>query len=65
MILNGITFSFPKVNAYLKLGESYIFSANEYERSRYYLEKTLEVIGDSKTIGIEKKEKWYNIHYHF
>ncbi|KWU68236.1 hypothetical protein AWW70_00240 [Bacillus mycoides] len=48
-------FSFPKVNAYLKLGESYVFSANEYETSKYYLEKTLEVIGDSKTDGIEKK----------
>ncbi|HHY2674555.1 AimR family lysis-lysogeny pheromone receptor [Bacillus toyonensis] len=50
-------FSFPKVNAYLKLGESYIFSANDYERAKYYLEKTLEVIGDSRTNGIEKKRK--------
>lgn len=50
-------FSFPKVNAYLKLGESYVFSANEYEKSKYYLEKTLEVIGDSKTNGIERKRK--------
>ncbi|MEW4236147.1 AimR family lysis-lysogeny pheromone receptor [Bacillus thuringiensis] len=50
-------FSFPKVNAYLKLGESYIFSANEYEKAKYYLEKTLEVIGDSKINGIERKRK--------
>ncbi|WP_242259187.1 AimR family lysis-lysogeny pheromone receptor [Bacillus cereus group sp. BfR-BA-01409] len=50
-------FSFPKLNAYLKLGESYIFSANEYERAKYYLEKTLEVIGNSKTNGIERKRK--------
>ena len=41
-------FSFPKVNAYLKLGESYVFSVGEYENSKYYLEKTLQVIGDKR-----------------
>ncbi|HHT7186868.1 TPA: AimR family lysis-lysogeny pheromone receptor [Bacillus cereus] len=50
-------FSFPKVNAYLKLGESYIFSEGEYENAKYYLEKTLQVIGDRKVKGIEKKRK--------
>ncbi len=33
------------------------FSANEYEKAKYYLEKTLEVIGDSKINGIERKRK--------
>ncbi|MEH0979276.1 AimR family lysis-lysogeny pheromone receptor [Bacillus mobilis] len=50
-------FSFPKVNAYLKLGESYVFSEGEYENSKYYLEKTLQVIGDKKVEGIEKKKE--------
>ncbi|MEB9683731.1 hypothetical protein BK742_13865 [Bacillus thuringiensis serovar pingluonsis] len=50
-------FSFPKVNAYLKLGESYVFSEAEYENSKYYLEKTLQVIGDKKVEGIEKKKE--------
>lgn len=50
-------FSFPKVNAYLKLGESYVFSVGEYENSKYYLEKTLQVIGDRKVEAVEKKKK--------
>ncbi|MDA2320248.1 AimR family lysis-lysogeny pheromone receptor [Bacillus albus] len=50
-------FSFPKVNAYLKLGESYIFSVGEYENSKYYLEKTLQVIGDRKVEAVEKKKE--------
>lgn len=50
-------FSFPKVNAYLKLGESYVFSEGEYETSKYYLEKTLQVIGNRKVKGIEKKKE--------
>ncbi|QEL79381.1 AimR family lysis-lysogeny pheromone receptor [Bacillus bombysepticus] len=50
-------FSFPKVNAYLKLGESYVFSVGEYENSKYYLEKTLQVIGDRKVEAVEKKKE--------
>ncbi len=50
-------FSFPKVNAYLKLGESYIFSKGKYENAKYYLEKTLQVIGDREVKGIEKKKE--------
>ncbi|MFC9416888.1 AimR family lysis-lysogeny pheromone receptor [Bacillus mobilis] len=50
-------FSFPKVNAYLKLGESYVFSVGEYEYSKYYLEKTLQVIGDRKVEAVEKKKE--------
>lgn len=50
-------FSFPKVNAYLKLGESYVFSVGEYESSKYYLEKTLQVIGDRKVKAVEKKKE--------
>lgn len=50
-------FSFPKVNAYLKLGESYVFSVGEYENSKYYLEKTLQVIGDKKVEAVEKKKE--------
>ncbi|QUG83972.1 AimR family lysis-lysogeny pheromone receptor [Bacillus nitratireducens] len=50
-------FSFPKVNAYLKLGESYVFSMNEYEQAKFYLEKTLQVIGYSEIDGIKKKKE--------
>ncbi|MGH0678637.1 AimR family lysis-lysogeny pheromone receptor [Bacillus luti] len=50
-------FSFPKVNAYLKLGESYVFSEDNYEDSKYYLEKTLQVIGDREVDGIVKKKE--------
>ncbi|MDA1640968.1 AimR family lysis-lysogeny pheromone receptor [Bacillus cereus group sp. TH177-1LC] len=50
-------FSFPKVNAYLKLGESYVFSVGEYENSKYYLEKTLQVIGDRNVEAVEKKKE--------
>ncbi|AFU12911.1 prophage helix-turn-helix protein [Bacillus thuringiensis MC28] len=50
-------FSFPKVNAYLKLGESYVFSESEYENSKYYLEKTIQVIGDRKIDGVAKKKE--------
>ena len=50
-------FFFSKSKCIFKVRRIVYFSANEYERAKYYLEKTLEVIGDSKTNGIERKRK--------
>ncbi|MFI8709912.1 AimR family lysis-lysogeny pheromone receptor [Bacillus sp. NPDC077411] len=50
-------FSLLKVNAYLKIGESYIFEEGKYELAKKYLEKTLEVLGDPKYQGLKEK-KW-------
>lgn len=50
-------FSLLKVNAYLKIGESYIFEEGKYELAKKYLEKTLEVLGNPKYQGLKEK-KW-------
>ncbi|EEK75163.1 hypothetical protein bcere0007_2890 [Bacillus mycoides] len=48
-------FSLPKLNAYLKIGESLIFEPEKYEIAKYYLEKTLELLGEPSCRGLEIK----------
>ncbi|WP_255286896.1 AimR family lysis-lysogeny pheromone receptor [Bacillus toyonensis] len=48
-------FSLPKLNAYLKMGESLIFELENYEDAKYYLEKTLELLGNPTCKGLKKK----------
>ncbi|WP_439874826.1 AimR family lysis-lysogeny pheromone receptor [Bacillus mycoides] len=48
-------FSLPKLNAYLKMGESLIFEPENYESAKCYLEKTLELLGNPTCKGLEKK----------
>lgn len=50
-------FSLPKLNAYLKIGESLIFEPENYENAKFYLEKTLELLGKPNCKGLEKKWK--------
>ncbi|KIP29779.1 hypothetical protein BG10_7173 [Bacillus thuringiensis serovar morrisoni] len=50
-------FSLPKLNAYLKIGESLIFEPDNYDNAKYYLEKTLELLGNPNCKGFEKKWK--------
>ncbi|HDR7611426.1 TPA: hypothetical protein QCX47_003026 [Bacillus mycoides] len=48
-------FSLPKINAYLKMGESLIFEPENYESAKCYLEKTLELLGEPSCKGFEIK----------
>ncbi|MRS25864.1 AimR family lysis-lysogeny pheromone receptor [Bacillus sp. RIT694] len=48
-------FSLPKLNAYLKMGESLIFEPENYENAKFYLEKTLELLGKPTCKGLKKK----------
>ncbi|MBJ8015775.1 hypothetical protein JDS93_06840 [Bacillus cereus group sp. N34] len=48
-------FSLPKLNAYLKMGESLIFEPENYENAKFYLEKTLELLGNPTCKGLENK----------
>ncbi|MRQ33681.1 AimR family lysis-lysogeny pheromone receptor, partial [Bacillus anthracis] len=50
-------FSLPKLNAYLKIGESLIFEPDNYDSAKFYLEKTLELLGNPSCKGLEKKWK--------
>ncbi|MGA5663751.1 AimR family lysis-lysogeny pheromone receptor [Bacillus bombysepticus] len=50
-------FSLPKLNAYLKIGESLIFEPENYDNAKFYLEKTLELLGKPNCKGFEKKWK--------
>ncbi|WP_088005064.1 hypothetical protein [Bacillus mycoides] len=45
----------PKINALLKIGESYIFE--DYKNAKLFFEKSLETLGYVSSIGIEKKKK--------
>ncbi|ETE91637.1 TPA: AimR family lysis-lysogeny pheromone receptor [Bacillus thuringiensis] len=49
-------FSLPKLNAYLKIGESLIFEPEKYESAKHYLETTLELLGEPSCKGL--KIKW-------
>ncbi|MEK4893930.1 AimR family lysis-lysogeny pheromone receptor [Bacillus sp. FSL M7-0996] len=48
-------FVIPKINALLKLGESYIFE--DYKTAKFFLEKSLETLERVSNIGIVRKKQ--------
>ncbi|KFM95180.1 hypothetical protein D0U04_30035 [Bacillus clarus] len=48
-------FVIPKINALLKIGESYIFE--DYKTAKFFLGKSLEVLGGVSSLGIARKKQ--------